>query len=130
MILRVADIARRSRAQRWQAGGHLLQRTSTFKMGAAQFFDRETFGADATRLAADNWEIAARTTAMLRAAFEFAGKLASARALASVPVPEPGGNCTRAATGSAFISGGVHWYQVQRATCWERRLWEICWNAI
>jgi len=31
-----------------------------FKMGAAQFYDRETFGADATRLAADNWEIADR----------------------------------------------------------------------
>ena len=49
--------------------GYLPQRTSTFKMGAAQFFDAETFGADATRLAADNWDIATRTTAMMRAAF-------------------------------------------------------------
>src|SRR5689334_577635 len=55
--------------------GYLPQRTSTFKMGAAQFFDKETFGADATRLAADNWEIADRTTAMMRRAFNFAGEL-------------------------------------------------------
>ena len=55
--------------------GYLPQRTSTFKMGAAQFFDRETFGADTTRLAADNWEIADRTTEMLRSAFVYASKL-------------------------------------------------------
>src|SRR5271163_472329 len=36
--------------------GYLPQRTSTYKMGAAEFFDRETFGADASRLAADNWD--------------------------------------------------------------------------
>jgi hypothetical protein len=55
--------------------GYLPQRTSTFKMGAADFFDGETFGSDATRLASDNWDIADRTTAMMRAAFQFAGEL-------------------------------------------------------
>ncbi len=52
--------------------GYLPQRTSTFKMGSDRFFDRETFGSDATRLAADNWDIADRTTRMMRAAFEYA----------------------------------------------------------
>ena len=69
--------------------GYLPQRTSTFKMGAAQFFDRETFGADATRLAADNWEIAARTTAMLRAAFEFAGELGIRTGIGFEPYRNP-----------------------------------------
>jgi len=55
--------------------GYLPQRTSTFKMGAAQYFDRETFGADATRLAADNWEIADRTRDLLRGALSYASDL-------------------------------------------------------
>jgi hypothetical protein len=55
--------------------GYLPQRTSTYKMGAAEFFDRETFGADASRLAADNWDRADRTTALFRKALEFAQEL-------------------------------------------------------
>jgi hypothetical protein len=69
--------------------GYLPQRTSTFKMGAAQFFDSETFGADATRLAADNWDIAARTTTMIRAAFEFAGKLGIRTGIGFEPYRNP-----------------------------------------
>jgi hypothetical protein len=34
------------------SSGYLPQRTSTYKMGASQFFDSETFGPDVTRLAA------------------------------------------------------------------------------
>src|SRR5882724_11112060 len=55
--------------------GYLPQRTSTYKMGSAQLFDRETFGSDAARLAADNWEIADRTTALLRDGLAFARDL-------------------------------------------------------
>ncbi len=69
--------------------GYLPQRTSTFKMGAAEFFDRETFGSDATRLAADNWEIADRTTAMMRAAFQFAGELGIRTGIGFEPYQNP-----------------------------------------
>jgi hypothetical protein len=55
--------------------GYLPQRTSTYAMGSAQFYDRETFGSDAVRLSADNWEMADRTTAMLRDALSFARDL-------------------------------------------------------
>lgn len=55
--------------------GYLPQRTSTYAMGSAQLYDRETFGSDAGRLSADNWEIADRTTAMLREALSFARDL-------------------------------------------------------
>ena len=55
--------------------GYLPQRTSTFGMGSAAYFDRETFGADAARLAADNWEIADRTRALLRDGLAFARDL-------------------------------------------------------
>ena len=69
--------------------GYLPQRTSTFKMGAAQFFDRETFGADATRLAADNWDIADRTTKMLRSAFNFASSLGIRTGIGFEPYQNP-----------------------------------------
>jgi hypothetical protein len=55
--------------------GYLPQRTSTYGMGSSELFDRETFGSDAARLAADNWEIADRTAAMLRDGLSFAGDL-------------------------------------------------------
>ena len=71
------------------AWGYLPQRTSTFKMGAAQFFDSETFGADATRLAVDNWDIAARTTAMMRSAFTFAGELGIRTGIGFEPYRNP-----------------------------------------
>jgi hypothetical protein len=69
--------------------GYLPQRTSTFKMGGAQFFDRETFGADATRLAADNWEIADRTTKMLQAGFNFASSLGIRTGIGFEPYQNP-----------------------------------------
>ena len=69
--------------------GYLPQRTSTLKMGAAQFFDRETFGADATRLAADNWEIADRTTKMLRSAFAYAASLGIRTGIGFEPYQNP-----------------------------------------
>lgn len=69
--------------------GYTPQRTSTFKMGAAQFYDRETFGADATRLAADNWDIADRTTAMMRDAFNFARSLGIRTGLGFEPYQSP-----------------------------------------
>ncbi|MFA6114638.1 MAG: hypothetical protein WC729_11615 [Sphingomonas sp.] len=55
--------------------GYLPQRTSTYGMGSAALFDRETFGSDAARLAADNWEVADRTTALLRDGLSFARDL-------------------------------------------------------
>lgn len=69
--------------------GYVPQRTSTFKMGASQFFDRETFGADATRLAADNWEIADRTTKMLRSAFAYASSLGIRTGIGFEPYQNP-----------------------------------------
>jgi len=69
--------------------GYLPQRTSTYSMGAAQFFDTDTFGADATRLAADNWDIAARTTAMMRSAFSFAGDLGIRTGIGFEPYQNP-----------------------------------------
>jgi len=69
--------------------GYLPQRTSTFKMGAAQFFDKETFGADATRLAADNWDIADSTTAMMRRAFNFARQLGIRTGVGFEPYQSP-----------------------------------------
>jgi hypothetical protein len=69
--------------------GYLPQRTSTFKMGATQFFDGETFGADATRLAGDNWDIADRTTKMLRSAFDFASKLGIRTGIGFEPYRNP-----------------------------------------
>jgi hypothetical protein len=69
--------------------GYLPQRTSTFKMGAAQFFDTETFGSDATRTSADTWEIATRTTAMLRTAFDFARELGIRTGIGFEPYQNP-----------------------------------------
>jgi len=69
--------------------GYLPQRTSTFKMGAAQFFDQETFGSDATRMGADTWDIASRTTTMLRAAFDFAGELGIRTGIGFEPYQNP-----------------------------------------
>ncbi len=69
--------------------GYLPQRTSTFKMGAAEFFDQETFGADATRLGADNWDIAHRTTTLMRAAFNFARELGIRTGMGFEPYQNP-----------------------------------------
>ncbi len=69
--------------------GYLPQRTSSYSVGAAQFFDSDTFGADATRLAADNWDIAARTTAMMRSAFSFASDLGIRTGIGFEPYQNP-----------------------------------------
>lgn len=69
--------------------GYLPQRTSTFKMGAEQFFDRETFGSDATRLAADNWERADRTRDLLRAALDYASELGIRTGIGFEPYVSP-----------------------------------------
>lgn len=57
---------------RW---GYLPQRTSRFGMGAAQYFDGEVFGADATRLARSPWEAAEMAQALWREAFAYAEQL-------------------------------------------------------
>jgi len=59
-------------SNRW---GYLPQRTSSFTMGASQFYDGEVFASDATRFGRDPWEIAARTTGLLRGAFAHAARL-------------------------------------------------------
>ena len=72
-----------------ESWGYLPQRTSTFKMGAARFFDSDTFGADATRLGADTWDIAHRTTTILRKAFNFAGYLGIRTGIGFEPYQNP-----------------------------------------
>ncbi|MGP8271008.1 MAG: hypothetical protein ACLQLH_13130 [Terracidiphilus sp.] len=72
-----------------ESWGYLPQRTSKFKMGAARFFDTDTFGADATRLGADTWDIAERTTTMLRKAFNFAGELGIRTGIGFEPYQNP-----------------------------------------
>ncbi len=69
--------------------GYLPQRTSTYKMGAAQFFDQETFGADATRLGAGIWEIADRTRELLRGALKFASDLGIRTGIGLEPYTNP-----------------------------------------
>ena len=69
--------------------GYTPQRTSSFRMGADQFFDRETFGSDAVRLAADNWDRAERTTAMLRNALLFARDLGIRTGIGFEPYHSP-----------------------------------------
>jgi hypothetical protein len=57
---------------RW---GYLPQKTSRFTMGAADFYDGEVFGSDATRLGRGPWETAELTRSMLQKAFAYAAKL-------------------------------------------------------
>lgn len=57
---------------RW---GYLPQRTSRFGMGAAQFYDGEVFGSDATRWARSPWEAAELAQQLWRDAFQYAEKL-------------------------------------------------------
>jgi hypothetical protein len=59
-------------SHRW---GYLPERTSRYGMGAAQLYDSEVFGSDATRLGRDPWETAARTRQLLDGALRYAGKL-------------------------------------------------------
>lgn len=87
--------------------GYLPQRTSTFKMGASDFFDRETFGSDAVRLSADNWEIAERTTAMLHKALTFASDLGIRTGIGFEPYQNPE-EIVRALPPEALSSQRVH----------------------
>lgn len=57
---------------RW---GYLPQRTSRYGMSAAQYFDAEVFGSDATRNAHDPWEAAELAQALWREAFAYAEQL-------------------------------------------------------
>lgn len=59
-------------SDRW---GYLPQRTSRYGMSAAQYFDDEVFGSDATRQARNPWEAAERSQALWREAFDYAEKL-------------------------------------------------------
>jgi hypothetical protein len=53
----------------------LVQRTSTFGVGAPDFFDAEVFGAEATTHSRNCWEIAERTQHLWRESFEYAHQL-------------------------------------------------------
>lgn len=87
--------------------GYLPQRTSTYKMGAAEFFDRETFGSDATRLAADNWDRADRTTAMFRKALTFAQQLGIRTGIGFEPYINPAETLSALPPESKSFPGGL-----------------------
>lgn len=75
-----------SASNRW---GYLPQRTSRYGMGAAQFYDSETFGSDATRLGRDNWEIADRTRELLGKSLHYAHSLGLSTGLGFEPYQIP-----------------------------------------
>jgi hypothetical protein len=87
--------------------GYLPQRTSTYKMGAAEFFDRETFGSDATRLAADNWDRADRTTAMFRKALTFAQQIGIRTGIGFEPYINPAETLSALPPESKSFPGGL-----------------------
>jgi len=87
--------------------GYLPQRTSTHKMGAAEFFDRETFGSDATRLAADNWDRADRTTVMFRKALEFAQQIGIKTGIGFEPYINPAETLSALPPESKSFPGGL-----------------------
>lgn len=76
-----------SASGRW---GYLPQRTSTFGMGAGEYFSGEVFGSDATVRSANTWEIADRTRAMLRKALNYARTLGIACGIGFEPYQIPG----------------------------------------
>jgi hypothetical protein len=104
--------------------GYLPQRTSTFKMGAPQFFDRETFGADATRLSADTWDIADRTTEMMRRAFTFASELGIRTGIGFEPYQNPAEIVTALPPEALSAPGGLVESRTGRALL-ERRLADL-----
>ena len=104
--------------------GYLPQRTSTYKMGAAQFFDRETFGADATRLAADNWDRADRTTALLRKALLFAQQLGIRTGIGFEPYINPAETLSALPPESKSFPGGLVESRIGRDLL-ERRLADL-----
>jgi hypothetical protein len=104
--------------------GYLPQRTSNYKMGAAEFFDRETFGADATRLAADNWDRADRTTAMFRKALLFAQQLGIRTGIGFEPYVNPDEIMTALPPESKSFPGGLVESRIGRDLL-ERRLADL-----
>jgi hypothetical protein len=104
--------------------GYLPQRTSTFKMGASQFFDRETFGADATRLGADTWDIADRTTEMMRRAFNFASELGIRTGIGFEPYHNPAEIMSALPPEALSAPGGLIESRTGRALL-ERRLADL-----
>lgn len=75
-----------SGSNRW---GYLPQRTSRYGMGAAQYYEGDTFGSDATRLGRDNWDIAARTRELLAKSLSHARKLGLKTGLGFEPYQIP-----------------------------------------
>jgi len=71
---------------RW---GFLPRRTSQFTMGAAQFYDREVFGSDAARFAADPWDAAERARLLLRKSLAYAKRLGLATGIGFEPYQVP-----------------------------------------
>ena len=104
--------------------GYLPQRTSTYKMGAAEFFDRETFGSDATRLAADNWDRADRTTAMFSMALLFAQQLGIKTGIGFEPYINPAEILSALPPESKSFPGGLVESRIGRDLL-ERRLADL-----
>ena len=104
--------------------GYLPQRTSTYKMGAAEFFDRETFGADATRLVADNWEKADRTTELLRKALGFAKQIGIKTGIGFEPYVNPSETVSALPPESKSYPGGLIESRIGRDLL-ERRLADL-----
>lgn len=104
--------------------GYLPQRTSSYKLGAAQFYDTETFGADATRLGADIWDIAARTTKMLRTAFNFASDLGIRTGIGFEPYHNPAEIVTALPPEAVSYPGGFIESRTAKALL-ERRLADL-----
>ena len=67
-----AAFADTTATDRW---GYLPQRTSRYSMSAAQYFDDEVFGSDATRRATSPWEAAEMSQQLWREAFDYAEQL-------------------------------------------------------
>jgi hypothetical protein len=75
-----------SGSQRW---GYLPERTSRYGMSGSQFFNGEVFGADATVLSRNVFEIADRTRSMLARALAYAKQLGLATGIGFEPYQVP-----------------------------------------
>jgi hypothetical protein len=93
-------------------------------MGAAQFFDRETFGSDAARLAADNWEVTDRTTALMRSGLEFARDLGIRTGIGFEPYKLPSAISQALPPEAALHPGGFAESATAKALL-ERRLADL-----
>jgi len=104
--------------------GYLPQRTSTFGMGSAAYYDRESFGADAMRLAIDPWEIAERTTAMLRDGLTLARNLGIRTGIGFEPYKLPSAISDALPPEALTAPGGFAESRTARALL-ERRLGDL-----